>query len=346
MDVSKGMCGYYAGKSATRFKTDVWSVLSSLNGELGTDSVVLLSEKKPKHISLTDFRDKMNAGKLLYDNNTSIPQMIENIVTGIDTIEGMVAVLISDMKYSPTGNSSPQALMAQYATDISNILARKEIATSLICAVSDYRTASQTCDESPYYYLVVGNPKSLSNVRNEIVLKLKSSGSFVEVVESGVEYDRKLVASHVKAKGIMPLDKDKLVYGGYNSKVTDTIAITIGLNLSPFPHFLWNSDSLMRYIIVDASGLARCDVSDIEVSEKMAEVTLKIYNFKEKDQKFAITLGGYNPSLPRKTNQFYGAIKENDCDKTISIDQFIWGIADKRKIQSSVEITIIKDNKL
>ena len=346
MDVSKGMCGYYAGKSATRFKTDVWSVLSSLNGELGTDSVVLLSEKKPKHISLTDFRDKMNAGKLLYDNNTSIPQMIENIVARIDTTKGMVAVLISDMKYSPTGNSSPQALMAQYATDISNILARKEIATSLICAVSDYRTASQTCDESPYYYLVVGNPKSLSNVRNEIVLKLKSSGSFVEVVESGVEYDRKLVASHVKAKGIMPLDKDKLVYGGYNSKVTDTIAITIGLNLSPFPHFLWNSDSLMRYIIVDASGLARCDVSDIEVSEKMAEVTLKIYNFKEKDQKFAITLGGYNPSLPRKTNQFYGAIKENDCDKTISIDQFIWGIADKRKIQSSVEITIIKDNKL
>lgn len=49
IDVSKGMSGYYAGQSATQFKVDVWGVLSSLNSNWNTDSIMLLSEKKSTH---------------------------------------------------------------------------------------------------------------------------------------------------------------------------------------------------------------------------------------------------------------------------------------------------------
>lgn len=346
IDVSKGMSGYYAGQSATQFKVDVWGVLSSLNGKWDADSIMLLSEKNLRMVDIVSFRDNMNAGKLLYDDNTSIPQMINGIVSQIDTTDGMVAVLISDMKYSPIGNKAPQALMAQYATDISQIFSKKNLAVSLVCAVSDYKTKRQSCDKSPYYYLVIGNPRLVPLVRNEIVGILKSSDTYIEEVEKNVDYGDKILALHMKAKGVMPLDKDNFVYGGYDKKVTDTIAITIGLDLSPYPHFLWDKDTLTNYLSVDASGLAHCFISDVETSDNVALITVNVCKFKEKNQNITIFLSGYNPSMPRGIEQYYGAEREGDCAKTLSVDLFIRGITDQRNIQSSVKITITTENKI
>ena len=345
VDVSKGMAGYYSGHSATQFKTDVWSVLKKMSGKWGTDSVILLSEKNPIHEDINTFREKMNAGKLLYDNNTSIPQMLEKIVSQIGTTEGMVAVLISDMKYSPQGDKSPEALKAQYSTDISSILSKDNIAASLICAVSNYK-AGKSCDHSPYYYLVLGDPQRIASVRNAIVGILKESDSFVEVSESGVEYGRKLAVRHESAKGAILLDKTKLVYGGYDSRVADTVSITLGIGLRQYPQFLWDSDTLKSYITVKPSGYAKCYVSEIEVQGSMAFLTINVYNLKEKNQKIAINLGGFNPSLARSIDHFFGAEKESECDKTLLIDQFIRGLSDKRNQKSSVEILITKENKI
>lgn len=297
-------------------------------------------------VDITSFRDNLNAGKLLYDDNTSIPQMVNGIVSQIDTTVGMVAVLITDMKYSPIGNKAPQALMAQYATDISHIFTNNNLAVSLICAVSDYKTNRHSCDKSPYYYLVIGNPRLVPLVRNEIVGILKSSDTYIEEVEKNVDYGDKLLALHMKAKGVMPLDKDNLVYGGYDKKVADTIAITLGLDLSPYPHFLWNKETLTSYLSVDASGLAHCFISDVETSDNVALITLNVCKFKEKNQSITISLGGYNPSMPREIVQYYGAERESDCSKTLSINQFIRGITDHRNIQSSVKITITTEDKI
>lgn len=345
IDVSKGMSGYYAGQSATQFKVDVWGVLSSLNSKWNADSIMLMSENNPRMVDITSFREKMNAGKLLYDDNTSIPQMINRIVTQIDSTNGMVAVLISDMKYSPIGNKAPQALMAQYATDISNIFTKKELAVSLICAVSDYKTKRHSCDKSPYYYFIIGNPRLLPVVRNEIVDILKSSDNYIDEVEKNVDYGDKLIVKHIKAKGVMPLDKGNLVYGGYDKRVTDTIAITLGLDLSPYPHFLWKKDTLTSYLSATTSGLAHCFISDVETSDNVASFTIKICKFNEKNQDITISLGGYSPSIPREIEHYYGAERESDCAKTLSIDQFIRGIKDHRNIQSSVRISITTEDK-
>lgn len=344
IDVSKGMSGYYAGDSPTRFKTVVWDVLKKLEGKWNTDSIMLLSEKNPHLVDITSFRDNMNAGKLLYDNNTSIPQMLEDMVAHVDTVDGLVAVLISDMKYSPSDKKSPLALKAQYATDISSIFANKNLAVSLVCAVSEYKTKSRSCDNSPYYYLIVGNPLLVPVVRNEIVNALRNSDTFIGEVEKGVDYGEKLIASHNKARGIIPLDKEKLVYGGYNRKVTDTIAITLDVDLSMYPHFLRNSEVLKNHLSVETSGLAQSTISDVETSDNKASITIKIYRFKEKKQSITLTLGGFDPSLPREIEQYYGSDEENDCDKTISIEQFIRGIADQRNIQSTVIITITTED--
>lgn len=344
IDVSKGMSGYYAGQSATQFKVDVWAVLSSLKSNWNADSIVLLSEKNPRMVDITSFRDNMNAGKLLYDDNTSIPQMVNGIVAQIDTTDGMVGVLISDMKYSPIGNKAPQALMAQYATDISQIFINKNLAVSLICAVSDYKTKRHICDSSPYYYLIIGNPRLVPIVRNEIVGILKSSDTYIDEVEKNVDYSDKLFVMHIKARGVMPLDKDNLVYGGYDKKVTDTIAITLGLDLSPYPHFLWNKDTLKSYLSATTSGLAYCFISDVETSDNVALFTINVCKFNEKNQNITISLGGYNPSMPREIVNYYGAERENDCAKTLSIDQFIRGIKDHRNIQSSVKISITTED--
>ena len=341
IDVSKGMSGYYS-QSGTQLQRDVWDVIWLMDGKWRVDSVVLLSEQAPKHIDINTFHDKLCAGKLLEDDNTSIPQMLERIVCQCDTTEDMVAVLISDMKYSPPKNKSPQVLLKQYSTEIEKIFSKKNIAASLICAVSEYNSKSQKCDTSPYYYLVIGNPERIAPVRNFIVRRLKNNDSFVDVSEKGVEYGQTLTARHEKAKGVMPLDKDNLIYGGYKVTDTDTIAVTLKVDMSPYPQSLRNDDTLNHYLLAGSSGFAKCDVSGIMESDSTALLTISVYNFKEKTQTITVSLVGFNPSSARGIDRFFDAVKEGDCDKTYSINHFFEGFSDGRQLQSTVEIQIKK----
>jgi hypothetical protein len=62
--------------------------------------------------------------------------MLQNIVSRLKKND--VAVLISDMKYSPVGSAAPEVLLTQYAADVARIAGNSKKAYSLICAISDY----------------------------------------------------------------------------------------------------------------------------------------------------------------------------------------------------------------
>lgn len=347
IEVSGSMSGYYAGNDSTQFKKDVWRILSKLEKEWKTDSITLLSDQKPFSQDINTFRKRMHAGNIPNEKATFIPEMLNGIVTQVDTMEEMVAILISDMKYSPVGSSSPQALMADYATDILNLFDKKSLAVSLICAVSDFKNSKCSCSQSPYYYLIIGNPNRVVEVRNSIVDILQDSGTFIDVIENGVNYGEKILANHDNAKGIMVLDKNGLKYGGYDSKVTDTITITLRVDLSPYPPFMRNADTLLRYSSITKSGFSSCIIDKAElVSKDEANLTLKVYDFREKSQTVTLKIQGYDPSLPREVRQFFGAKKESECDKTLSIEQFIQGIHSKHCPSSSLDIFITKEDKI
>lgn len=101
-----------------------------------------------------------------------------------------VAVLISDMKYSPVGSAAPEVLLTQYAAEVALIAGKSQKAYSLVCATSNYinKEGSVVTNESPYYYLIVGEQDKVSAVRNGIAIMLQRQKRFVDNLEIGYKY--------------------------------------------------------------------------------------------------------------------------------------------------------------
>lgn len=340
IDVSGDMGGLYNGKSNNGFTTDVWSVLSSLRNNYDTDSITLLYEKNPKLVDIDHFNEKMNKGdgSLFSDRNTYLPEMIKSMRQRCD--DSTVAILISNMKYSPDGKSEPekQKKLSQYKTNISNVL-NSDHAVCLVSAVSDCKK----CERSPYYYLIIGAPDRVSDVRNAVLKCLKENDTYVETVECNVDYGQCLKARCVEHKSVTQPDTNVLRFCNYNAKVSKTLPIKLDIKLDKYPPFLWDADSILAYLNVNTMDYAKCDITDVEVKGNTATICLNACELTEKSQTFTLKLGGFNPSLPRGTEEFYGAQAESECDKTISLESFIDAIADDRNIESTTEITITKD---
>ncbi len=52
----------------------------------------------------------MNAGAFVSNSSTHVPAMLHNIIENIDTSKNEVAILVSDMKYSPMGKTAAPEL--------------------------------------------------------------------------------------------------------------------------------------------------------------------------------------------------------------------------------------------
>ena len=157
VEVSGSMNGFFRANKATAFKTDVWAIVSNF----GSPGVSVLSNDgtDAKKFTGDQFRSRMNSGGFVSTAETKVPAMLEKILSELDYENGAVAVLISDMKYSPVGNKALPVLLEQYATDIRNIVGKYPgSAYSLIGAYSEFLDAkgNVACEKSPYYYLVVG----------------------------------------------------------------------------------------------------------------------------------------------------------------------------------------------
>lgn len=137
VEVSGSMNGFFRANKATAFKTDVWAIVSNF----GSPGVSVLSNTGTQATKYTgdQFRSRMNSGGFVSTTETQVPAMLENILSKLDYDNGAVAVLISDMKYSPVGNRALPVLLQQYATDISNIVGKYPgSAYSLVGAYSEF----------------------------------------------------------------------------------------------------------------------------------------------------------------------------------------------------------------
>lgn len=150
VEVSGSMNGFFRANQQTYFKSDLWKILSYF-APVSTGVNVLTNDgNEGARFSHEEFRNRMNTGTFMSTASTKVPLMLQTIVNDLGKDSTAVAVLVSDMKYSPVGSLAPDVLMTQYSSDISSILGRFGKAVSLVCATSNYigTTNQEICSRS------------------------------------------------------------------------------------------------------------------------------------------------------------------------------------------------------
>ena len=136
IESSGSMNGFFRAGQPTSFKQDVYEIMSYYSPVTKDVNIMTNSGGVAGQLSLAQFQTAMNTGALECNASTQVPVMLRNIVSRLKKND--VAVLISDMKYSPVGSAAPAVLLTQYAAEVARIAGNSKKAYSLICAISDY----------------------------------------------------------------------------------------------------------------------------------------------------------------------------------------------------------------
>lgn len=336
VEVSGSMNGFFRSNQATKFKNDVWSVVTDFVQSDGEVNVFAEQNAAAAKVPVNAFRDGMNKGAFVSGSSTDVPDMLSRMLDSVDVKSSEVCVLISDMKYDPVGNSALKALLSQYSTDIRNIMMRHpDVAVCLIAATSEYlgKDGEELAADSPYYYLVVGGKANVVFMRNFIATLLKGHGSFVDEIEWGIDY----LAPPVKVGDedyLKEIEADKS-YGDFGDECT----ITLDIDITNYPWTFENPDSLaQRLTISSAEGTkAAINAKDIKYDisyddgkqlkrTAIARVPVKIWNMYEDSDVFEITLNCPEAQVPNgRFGRYLGSGDVNDVSKTFSMEGLLGG---------------------
>ena len=243
IESSGSMNGFFRAGQPTSFKQDVYEIMSYYSPVTKDVNIMTNSGGVAGQLSLGQFQTARNTGALECNASTQVPVMLRNIVSRLKKND--VAVLISDMKYSPVGSAAPAVLLTQYAAEVARIAGNSKKAYSLICAISDYinKEGRVVTNESPYYYLVIGEQDKVSAVRNGIAIMLQRQKRFVDNLETGYKYASCPYDFGVP-KNVVRLEKQPTFYG-YGEAV-DECVIPLKLKLESYRWLMSNKDTLKQ----------------------------------------------------------------------------------------------------
>lgn len=337
VEVSGSMNGFFRANQATAFKTDVWSIVSNF-GNPGV-SVFSNSGKDAFKIDGAQFQKKMNSGQFVSTASTHVPEMLNTILSKLDYKNGAVAVLISDMKYSPTGEKAMSALLNEYAADIRNTVGRyPNSAYSIIGAYSEFLDAKQNvaCERSPYYYVVIGKDVCVAWVRNCISTIISESGNYLDNIEMGFDYKRPEY-SFGTPDNALQLENQPTFYS-YDPSYSDTCKVELKLDLSDFRWLVASDVKILR----DSLKVQTAYGSEIEIGKividtnnhfqkelkrrSIASVEIKLWNMPMDADVIEWRLSHPEFIMTNNFMQVQNALSENDLTGTFSLANFIKGV--------------------
>lgn len=340
VEVSGSMNGFFRANKPTDFKSDVWNVLNSFSSLAPQVSILTNDGSQGASLPLGEFRTRMNTGAFVSSASTKVPLMLQTIIDNLNTDTNEVAVLISDMKYSPVGASAPSVLMSQYTTDINGIIGRFGKAISIIGATSDYldKTGNVISSRSPYYFVILGKPENVAEVRNYISLLIKQKGHLVDNIESGFNYGHPDYSFGVSNK-CYQLDNEPAFLGYEEADDIDTCTIKLKVPLENYRWLMADSIVLRESLKVKPIYGSQVKVGDISINvlditgsernlNRKAEaiVDIKVYNMATDSEvlEWNIDLPVTNYAL---FNEFFeNAYDENDPNKSYSVLDFLKGV--------------------
>lgn len=336
IEVSGSMNGFFRANKVTNFKTDVWEILNRYNS---TDVTVLTnSGNAGETLSLSSFQSTMNTGGFVSTASTQVPTMLETILSDLNTDKGEVAVLISDMKYSPVGSAAPDVLLAQYSTDISKILNTYKKSVSLIGATSDYldKTGDTIAEKSPYYFLIIGNAEQVASVRNDISSLLEMSGHFIDNIESGFDYGRASCSFGIP-KNCCQLDNEptfvgfdgdtctiqmKVALENYRWIMADTLTFAKALSIKG----LNGSNFSVDIVGFDVQNTTKKEGKKELIRKATAIINLKVYDMAMDSEVIEWGLNLPESDYTKFAEYFDDSKGENDVTKSYSLSSFVKGM--------------------
>lgn len=334
IESSGSMNGFFRAGQPTSFKQDVYEIMSYYSPVTKDVNIMTNNGGIAGQLSLAQFQTAMNTGALECNASTQVPVMLQNIVSRLKKND--VAVLISDMKYSPVGSAAPAVLLTQYAAEVALIAGKSQKAYSLVCATSNYinKEGSVVTNESPYYYLIVGEQDKVSAVRNGIAIMLQRQKRFVDNLEIGYKYASCPYDFGVP-KNVVRLEKQPTFYG-YGEAV-DECVIPLKLKLESYRWLMSNKDVLKQCftckpkygstVSVESLEVEECNNVNLELKRSVvATIKIKVSNMPS-DMEVLEWNVDIPYAKPTTMEKFLDDSKgENDVTTSYSLTSFIHGI--------------------
>lgn len=338
VEVSGSMNGFFRAGLPTDFKKDVWQILNYYSPIAPEVTILTNDGVQGAKYNLSDFQTKMNTGAFVSSASTKVPIMLRSIISDLDADNSQVAVLISDMKYSPVGEKAPKVLLSQYSTDVSTIFGQYGKAISLVCATSNYldKQGVSVCATSPYYFLIIGNDGGVAEMRDGISTLLTNAGRFVDNIESGFNYGS-IKESFGIPKKCFQMNVNEPTFVEYEEADSyDTCIINLKVDLAPYRWVLTDESYFTRAfkaktlygttLVVDDVNIEVQNITDKQLKRTAeATVRLKLFNMPTDSDVIEWTL-----ELPEGDytlfGQFCDATTEEDVTKSYSIEDFLVGM--------------------
>lgn len=337
VEVSGSMNGFFRSNKATQFKSDVWSIFSVFEELLDDVYVFERQNVAPKGMPLQTFRQKMNTGAFVSSASTEVPEMLEAVINSLDIQNEEIAVLVSDMKYSPVGSKAMEVRLVQYASDIRNLVMKNPgLALSLVVASSDYMDKSGTvvCHDSPYYYLIVGKPENVVWIKNRIATILKDSIRYVDAIDWGIDFKSPAFSLGTTIINGFQLGNEPTITN-IDWNFMDTCFFDIIVDLKDYPWKLVDEKllkdslhikSIYSNVEIDTVFYQIDNHADKQLKrEAKATVKLKVFNMFSDAEVIEWSIGIPETDPNNKFASFFGAKSENELDKSFSIESFIEG---------------------
>lgn len=336
IESSGSMNGFFRAGQPTSFKQDVYEIMSYYSPVTKDVNIMTNNGGIAGQLSLAQFQTAMNTGALECNASTQVPVMLRNIVSRLKKND--VAVLISDMKYSPVGSAAPAVLLTQYAAEVALIAGKSQKAYSLVCATSNYisKDGSVVTNESPYYYLIIGEQNKVSAVRNGIAIMLHRQKRFVDNLEIGYKYGS-CPYSFGSPVNVVQFEKQPTFYG-YDDSMGDC-TISLKLHLEAYRWAMSDKEILKKCFLYKANYGSKVSIADIKIEEcnndnlelkrsVVATIQLKVSNMVTDMEvlEWNLKIPYSEVVMPKMMSFLENANDENDPSKSYSLKHFIRGI--------------------
>lgn len=336
VEVSGSMNGFFRSNRPTSFKADLWNILSYCSPIAPKVCVLTNEGNEGGEMAQSQFQTSMNTGAFVSSASTKVPVMLQTIISSIDADAGEVAVLVSDMKYSPVGSAAPQVLLTQYSTDINKIIGGYGKAVSLVCAISNYldTNGNEITQRSPYYYLIVGDGERVGEMRNIISTLLEQNGHFIDNIESGFNYSMPCYSFGIPKKCVQMENEPTFVQYEEADNV-DTCTVKLKVDLKNYRWLMSDEKVFEKAFRIKALYGSEVKVGGISIEtenivnkelkrKSIATVELKVSNMAMDSEVLEWTLE--LPDTTRLSEFLCNATSESDPTKSYSVLDFIKGI--------------------
>ena len=350
VETSGSMNGFFRANQANKFKKTVWSVFSGL--ALITDGNVYPMSNGgdiDAPVVLGTFRNKMNAGAFVSNSSTHIPAMLHNIIENIDTAKNEVALLVSDMKYSPMGKTASPELL-QYQEQIRNIIGvHPSVSLSFVCANSEFLNLNGSVAEenSPYYFIIIGKSENVAATRNDIARWCEATNSYVESGDMAMNYHTPNYTIENVKNGMLSSEYPKNLITVFDREVSDTCSFIVRVDMTGYPWSAVDADILKDCFKAKAAYGSSVDVELLTDEDHLvddhaykgefkrrsyADFLVKLYNVALDDEvvEWTFTNKPFDGRYLMDFNTIINADQENDLSGSFSFNKFIKGCFNAR----------------